>query len=115
LKAVAVAKSRKKPKPEKNIGGATITVEWGYDLHSITLTERNWRRVKAGKPLSIRGKGYHYEGEFFWDYWQFSTTSKGSLLVGYGEDCGVGFDGELKDADIEEIKPENVEVPADVA
>jgi hypothetical protein len=47
---------------------ATITVEWGYEPHSITLTSRNWSKVKSGKPLRIRGKGYYYENEFFWDY-----------------------------------------------
>jgi hypothetical protein len=35
------------------------------------LTPRNWTKVRSGKPLHIRGKGYHYEGEFFWDYWSF--------------------------------------------
>ena len=75
---------------------ATITVEWGYESHSITLTARNWAHVKAGRPLEIRGKGYHYEGEFFWDYWSFGES--GSLDVFYGEDCGHGFSGELSDA-----------------
>jgi hypothetical protein len=83
------------------VKGATLTVEWGYELHSITLTARNWRRIKAGRPLRIRGKGYYYEGEFFWDYWTFNKASTGSLLVEYG-DGGVGFDGDLDDATVEE-------------
>ncbi len=29
---------------------ATITVEWGYDLHEIRLKSRNWAQLKAGKP-----------------------------------------------------------------
>jgi hypothetical protein len=45
---------------------ARITVEWGYEFHSITLTARK-AKVRAGKPLRIRGKGYWYDGEFFWD------------------------------------------------
>jgi hypothetical protein len=83
--------------------GATISVTWGYDVQvSIRLTPKNWARIKAGKPLRIRGKGYHYEGEFFWDYWNFGGGFDGSLIVEYGTDGGVGFDGKLTDAAIEE-------------
>lgn len=76
----------------------TITVEWGYDNHSITLTQKNWAKVSSGKPLNIRGKGYYYEGEFFWDYWYFGGGLDGSLRVDYGEDGGCGFEGTLSDA-----------------
>jgi hypothetical protein len=62
----------------------------------------NWAKVKSGKPLKIRGEGYSYEGEFFWDYWTFEGGLSGKLLVEYGEDGGVGFDGEVCDASIEE-------------
>jgi len=80
--------------------GAEITVEWGYELHSIKLTPRDWSLVKSGKPLNIRGIGYHYEGEFFWDYWSFSGGLGGSLIVSYGDDGGVGFNGKLSVAEI---------------
>jgi len=86
----------------KNVG-ATVSVSWGNDVSiSIRLTPKSWARIKAGKPLSIRGKGYHYEGEFFRDYWNFGGGLDGSLTVAYGEDGGTGFDGELKDAQLEE-------------
>jgi hypothetical protein len=41
--------------------GATITVVWGYEPLGIYLTPRNWRRVKSGKPLTVRasGRGTH--------------------------------------------------------
>lgn len=86
---------------------ATISVEWGHDGHSITLTERNLSRVRAGAPLRIRGKGYRHEGEFFWDYWSFNTRFTGSLVVTYckpGEPYseGTGFDATMADADVEE-------------
>jgi hypothetical protein len=58
----------RKAKRQRDDLGAVISVTWGYEPHSITLTPRNWRRVKSGRPLSIRGKGYSYDGEFFWDY-----------------------------------------------
>ena len=81
---------------------ATITVEWGYDSHSITLTPRNWAAIKAGRAHSQRGAGYHYEGEFFWDYWSFAGGLDGELEVGYGSDGGQGFVGDLPGATIEE-------------
>lgn len=84
----------------KNI--AYVTVEWGYEDHTIRLTARNWQKVKTGRPLRVRGKGYRCEEGFFWDYWSFNATSAGSLTVEYGEDCGVGFVGDLSDAHIEE-------------
>jgi hypothetical protein len=82
--------------------GATITVEWGHESHSITLTARNWAAIKAGKPHGQRGKGYQYEGQFFWDYWSFEGGLSGALEVGYGNDGGQGFTGRLADAQIEE-------------
>jgi hypothetical protein len=85
--------------------GATITVVWGYEPHSIYLTPRNWRRVKSGKPLTIRGKGYCYEGEFFWDYWLFNKDPRYELVVNYGEDGGCGYNGTLDGARITEGGP----------
>ena len=82
--------------------GATVTVDWGYDVEvTITLTPRNWARVKAGKPVGIRGKGYYYEGEFFRDYWNFDGGLEGSLVVTY-TGGGEGYSGPLSGATIEE-------------
>lgn len=67
------------------------------------MTPRNWARVKVGKPLRIRGNGYYHEGEFLWDYWDFAGGIDGRVLVEYGRDGGVGFDGHLSDAIIEEM------------
>ncbi len=83
---------------------AEIYVTWGYECHSIILTPRNWSKVKKGKPLSIRGKGYYYEGEFFWDYWTFAGGLDGILNVSYGNDGGGGWEGKLSDATINEFE-----------
>jgi hypothetical protein len=82
--------------------GATITVTWGYELHSITLTTRNWRKVKAGKLLRVRGRGYSCCEGRFRDYWAFNEREAGSLLVEYGNNGGVGYIGDLSGAEIEE-------------
>ena len=86
-----------KPKPR----GAKISVEWGYEIHEITLTPRNWRLVKAERPLRITGSGPG-EGKSQWEYWNFAGGLSGRLLVEYGDDGGVGFEGRLCDAEIEE-------------
>jgi hypothetical protein len=82
--------------------GATITVEWGYEEHSIRLSPEDWAAVKSGKPLSLDGDGYDYEGEFFEDTWTFEGGLSGALVVTYGDDGAVGFDGVLEDATISE-------------
>ena len=84
---------------------ATITVEWGYEDHSIALTPRNWAAIKAGRPHSQRGAGYHYGAEFFWDYWTFTGGLDGELTVDYGNDGGQGFTGKLRAAEIQEHRP----------
>src|SRR4051794_17886911 len=38
-------------------GSARVIVEWGYDLHEIILTPRNWSRIKRGGKLKIRSIG----------------------------------------------------------
>jgi hypothetical protein len=82
---------------------AKISVEWGYEIHSIVLIPRNWTKVKARKPLTIRRKGYDYEGQFFWDYWVFGGGLDGSLEVCYSDLITFGFTGDLSDADISEF------------
>ena len=85
-----------------NKTSATVTVEWGYELHSLTLKNKDWNKVQAGEILKMDGEGYHYEGKFFADYWKFNLTEKGSLKVRYGDDGVEGYNGDLSGATIEE-------------
>ncbi len=32
---------------------ARISVEWGYEIQTITLTARNWARVKRASPFAF--------------------------------------------------------------
>ena len=97
-------KNPKADEPSKGHLAASITVEWGNNVEvSLTLSQQNWAKIKSGKPFSIRGKGYFYEGKRYQDYWSFGGGLEGSLIVVYGEDSGVGFDGRLSEAKIEEI------------
>ena len=84
-------------------GGVRIWVEWGYERHEITLTPRNWRLVKAEHSLRIRSSGPG-EGKSQWEYWNFAGGLSGRLLVEYGNDGAVGFEGRLCDAEIEGLE-----------
>ena len=93
------------PRDSMPMLAATITVEWGNELHSIILTPRNWAKVKSGSAHRQRGKGYYDGLEFLWDYWAFSGGLDGDLTVDYGSDGGQGFTGKLRTAKIEEHRP----------
>jgi hypothetical protein len=86
--------------------GATIVVEQGYKAHSIRLTPEDFAAVSAGQAICVRGNEYVYEGETFYDYWNFNATSAGSLQIECGDDSGIGFDGLLRNATIKEHTPE---------
>lgn len=85
----------------------SITVEWGYELHILELTDSQWESILSGKPLEIEGDGYAYEGEFFVDTWSFEGGIDGNLVVTYrpaeggAMDEGTGYQGALSGADIQ--------------
>lgn len=67
--------------------GAKLSVEWGYEVHSLTIGARDWARIKAGEELSLQGEEYAYDGEMFKCGWHFNGDGPGSLIVNY---CPVG-------------------------
>ena len=87
----------------RQTGGTMITVEWGYDSHSITLNPGQWAGVLSGEPLGVKGPGYYYEAALFQDYWDFEGGLDGSLSVSYGDDGAEGFNGTLRSARIQEV------------
>jgi len=81
----------------------TLTVEWGCELHSLTIGPRNWQKIQAGKEWGTRGETYDYEGERFGCYWHFNGQGQpGSLVIRYGNDGGEGYDGDWADVDTAE-------------
>jgi hypothetical protein len=88
---------------QRRLKSVTLSVEWGYETHSVTIGPRNWQKIQAGKAWGTSGETYDYEGESFSCYWDFNGRSgPGSLLVGYGNDGGEGYVGDWADADITE-------------
>lgn len=74
---------------------------------TLPLTPRNFKRIKAGTPFSIRGKGIVGEGEFFWDNWYFNYEHKGSLEIWYGDDGAQLFVGDWEDLNLTMLHDEN--------
>ena len=90
------------PKTGK-LKSVTLSVEWGYEIHSLTIGPRNWAKIQAGKKWGAAGETYYYEGERFGCYWSFNDRGEpGSLIVSYGNDGGEGYCGDWADVDITE-------------
>jgi hypothetical protein len=68
----------------------TLMVERGYEIHSVTIGPRNWKKIQEGKEWGTGGETYYYEGE------------PGSLIVNYGNDGGEGYCGKWASVDITE-------------
>ena len=62
-------------------GEVTITVDFGYDIHSLTISHRTYMRILKGVSLTLKGQGFYCEGEREQDYWAFNETDPGSLWV----------------------------------
>ncbi len=77
-----------------------LSVYWPDELKSIIITHEDYQEILNGKPCEFEGEGYHYEGETFEDSWSFD---KGKLIITYGDDGAVGFDGTIEDCKIEEL------------
>jgi len=86
---------------------ASISVEWGYEMHEIILSPTDWANVLSGESLGIKGPGYYYENVFFQDYWGFGGGMDGRLEVTYGDDGGTGFIGTLRSAVVRELPAVN--------
>ena len=87
--------------PTGKLKSVTLSVEWGYEIHRLTIGPRNWKKIQDGKAWGTAGKTYYYEGERFSCYWDFNCRGEpGSLIVRYGNDGGEGYVGEWADVDI---------------
>ena len=91
-------KKKKRGKPV-----VRITVEWGYESHSLELTKKEWDDIQAGEVVSFSGENYGYEGEDFDCWWCFNSPRKGHLIVEYGDEGGTGWDDAWSGAEIEEL------------
>lgn len=86
--------------PPRAMGGtAQVTLDCGYDTHSLVLPLRAFRRIQAGAVLTIRGQGFFVEGVKETDSWTFNASSPGSIRVETDEGREV-FEGNLGDEEV---------------
>ena len=72
-----------------------ILIDYGYDIHSLEISDLDWQAIQSGKHLNMQGQGFWVEGEYDQDYWSFNAE-KGSL----GINCESGrdvFTGSISD------------------
>ena len=75
----------------------SISVEIGYELRTVSLSETEWTRVQSGDVLLKEVVDY-YEGEEFTYVFHFNTElHQGNSLVVTYEDAD-GFIGNIEDA-----------------
>lgn len=75
----------------------SISVEIGYELRTVSLSETEWKRVQSGDVLLKEVVDY-YEGEEFTYVFHFNTgLHQGNSLVVTYEDAD-GFIGNIEDA-----------------
>lgn len=97
---------QQKAKPKKvNSSKAkhTICIDYGYDSHSIVVSQQQMDAVNFGEEISIKGQGFWIEGKKTQDVWNFNCTDTGSLEVD-GEDGHQIYIGNLRCATIFETK-----------
>ena len=58
-----------------------ISVDYGYDTHSIEISDEELKDIQLGKKLEIEGRGFPVEGEMENDWWKFNTVEQGSIEV----------------------------------
>jgi len=74
-------------------------VDYGYDLHSISIMEAVFAKILAGKPVTVQGQGFLVEGTTEQDYWTFNENVPGFIYVSTDEGRDV-FEGNLGDAEV---------------
>jgi hypothetical protein len=84
------------------MSGTRLRVSWAYGdvILDLTVSPENWSKILRGERVVVRGRGYHYEGEFFQDRWYFSGGLDCDLTVSYSSldgEIGDGFVGSPRD------------------
>ena len=80
-------------------GTVIVTVDYGYDIHSISFSGRTWMRIQNGERLTLKGQGFHWDGRPDQDRWSFNARYPGSVDV-YTDDGGDIFAGSLEDHEV---------------
>lgn len=74
-----------------------VSVEIGYELRTVSLSELEWKKVRSGHSLSKEIVDYHEGEEFTYEFNFNSSQHKGNSLVVTYDDAD-GFIGNIEDA-----------------
>jgi len=86
---------------EYETGSVTVTVDYSYDVHSITFSKRTWGLIDRGFPINIKGQGFNVEGLVEQDLWTFNDLTRGARAVEVTIDEGREiFCGSLDDHEV---------------
>lgn len=91
-------------------GTVILTIDYGYDIHSLRMSKRSYERISAGEPTTIRGQGFRWEGTTDRDLWIFNREQAGALYVTTASGGDI-FIGHLSNATVE-IFPPAINLPA---
>ena len=58
-----------------------ITVHYGDRAHSITVSQKTFAEIRAGKEITLQGDGFATEEGIAADYWEFNSDTVGSVRV----------------------------------
>jgi len=83
-------------------GRVCLTVNYGYDIHSVVVPAGSWLQIQGGAPMTVQGQGFSVEGEFSQDEWAFNVRERGSLQV-TAEGAFDIFDGAVSDLTVEDL------------
>ncbi len=83
-------------------GRVRLTVNYGYDIHSVEVHKSTWLQILVGGEVSVKGQGFFVEGEFSQDEWAFNGRGSGSLQV-TAEGAFNVFNGVVSDITVEEL------------
>ena len=86
--------------PPRHRGGtARISVDYGYDIHSLQLSRRTLQGIRVGAALALRGQGFFVEGVREQDHWVFNSGAVGRLIVITDEGREI-YDGQITDGEV---------------
>lgn len=80
-------------------GFGKITIDNGYDSHSLRLSSRTLLRIQSGAVMTLRGQGFFVEGAREQDRWAFNCGVVGNLAV-FTDTGREIYNGQLSDEEV---------------
>ena len=80
-----------------------IAINYGYDIHSVTVPAKIVDQIKRGEAVTVKGQGFYIEGEKTQDVWSFHCTGDNELEV-EGDNGHQIYIGKVSSTTITEIK-----------